>query len=143
MKRTIKFLYFVVPSVLLTIPYVAAFLTDTFAPYITLYIVFVYLITIVGIVLFFIFKFCDLNALLIGLFISPVPSVIFLFMVPFVLDFGDVSGCAAGWHFFGYLLAVAIIFAYVIFYVSPFVIISVVVSAIIRKIGQRKCNIAA
>ena len=117
MNKISTFLYLLIPSLLNALCW-----NEAINNYSLLYFILVYIITIIGIFVFFKFKPCRFYVLLLGLILSPLPS--FAFSSWELLEYrvrGD--GYYAGVWQFGYLFTIVSI----LFYVLPFTVISVIV----------------
>ena len=124
MRKSIVLLYLLVPSILVSLNNYISY--RTFG----IYLIFLYLITLVGIALFFIFKFhrSCLWALLLGLFLSPTYTILFeyrnrLGLPPYLRDFGL--------PYVGTTLSI-------IYYVLPFMLLSIIAFAFLKR-RESKC----
>ena len=124
MKYFIVFIYLVTPSILNALCW-SEFLYEVF----DIYIIFAYLITITGVILFFKFNPCGFYAVVLGLILSPLYSLIVsTWRLLEYINRGD-GYYAAAWQF-GYIFAIAS----VIYYVLPFIIASVIIRKIKRTV---------
>ena len=133
MKRIVTLLYLIMPSILLSfinyIPVNAG--PANSGRLFEIYLIFLYLITLIGIVLFFVFKLhlSSFYALLLGLLLSPMYTAISeyrsrLGLPPYLRDFGIPY---AGTMFS------------IMFYAVPFILVSIIVFAFLK--GKRsKCT---
>ena len=125
MRKSIALLYLLMPSILLSLNnYIIS--NRMFG----IYLIFLYLITIVGIALFFIFKFhrSCLWVLLLGLLLSPTYTILFeyrdrLGLPPYLHDFGI--------PYVGTTLSI-------IYYVLPFMLLSIITFAFLKH-RENKC----
>ena len=128
MRKSIAVLYLLVPSILVSLNnYIIS--NRTFG----IYLIFLYLTTLIGIALFFIFKFhrSCLWVLLLGLFLSPAYTILFeyrryidrLELPPYLREF-DIP-------YIGTTLSIG-------YYVLPFMLLSIIVFALLKR-RENKC----
>jgi len=118
MRKVCTFLYLTIPSILVNL-YISF----------EVRIVLIYLISIVGVVLFFKFNPCKFYALILGLLLSPLFSVIVSTLeYRAYINRGD-NLYAAVWQY-GYLFSIVC----VIYYVLPFIIISIIIKKVKRTV---------
>ena len=128
MRKSIVLLYLLVPGVLVSLNHFIIS-NRTFG----IYLIFLYLITLAGIVLFFIFKFhrSCLWVLLLGLFLSPTYTILFeyrryidrLGLPPYLREL-DIP-------YIGTTLSI-------VYYVLPFMLLSIIVFVFLKR-RENKC----
>jgi len=130
MKKSIALLYLLMPGILLSLNnFIIS--NRTFG----VYLVFLYLITLAGIVLFFIFKYhrSCLWVLLLGLLLSPAYTILFeyrrymdrLELPSYLREFGMPP-------YMGTTLSI-------VYYVLPFMLLSIIVFAFLKR-RENKCQ---
>ena len=118
MKKFFMFAYLTVPCILVSVPYWTEVVNDSFG----VYVAFVYIITIIGVVIFFKFNFCKYYILPLGLLLS--------LFAPFVMTvWGYVESTFRLDGYYAALWQLNLIFLIVcsVFYVVPFVLLSLAI----------------
>jgi len=120
MRKFFAFVYLFLPSILVSAPIWG----DVFAGSSQGlgFVVFVYLITIIGIILFFKYKPCGFYVLILGLLLSPLYPILWAVTLPF-------EGGVAMHYVFAVLSA--------LFYALPFMFISIIVFFVVRAKNKR------
>ena len=116
-KKVIPVLYLIVPTILVN----GLIFHDFTVPSFWYYVLFVYLTTIIGIILFFIFAPCRFNALIVGLLISPMASLMLAIAMLIFMSPEPSS-------------LLSLVRFPIFFYALPFTMIALVV----RRIKERK-----
>ena len=110
-RKVLTLVYLFFPSILVSGPIWSSFIERSFERY----VIVVYLITIIGIILFFKYNLCRFYALILGLILSPLCPFLWAFLWAEVIFYYPYRG-----------FSIAPLFAIIatIFYVLPFVLIS-------------------
>jgi len=125
MGKYIKFVFLLMPSILISIP----IWVNLFFAWVDIYMIFVYVVSIIGIVMFFKYQPCKFRFLSLGLFLSPSIPIIWAVRAA-------ISGIChiEQWFIFAVVL--------VIYYSLPLALVSIIVSCV-KNIKAAKLNKSA
>ena len=118
MRKTFAFVYLIVPSILVSAPYWINALNESLG----MYLAFVYIITMIGIIIFFKFNNCGFYILPLGLSLS--------LLFPFVMAIWGLYISITqldGYYAAVWQLNIVFLIACFIFYVLPFTLISLII----------------
>ena len=125
-KKALPFIYFVLPSVLASGLLFHHFI---FLPFWS-YAIFSYLITFIGIVLFFKFNPYSFKKLILSLALSPLIPFTFG-VVTFVLGIINAPSEAVSGYPLIFLVAIAFMFIPIIFYALPFIVVAYIARGVV------------